>query len=96
MDGLAEPMRIVWTEDLKYRAALRGFDLRTLESIVRSSSERYHDAETGRTVVVGRHDKRLVVIPCDVHGDIITPMTVHAITRHQIRFRLRTGRFGHA
>ena len=72
----------------------RSFDLEALESIVRNSSERYHDAQTGR--IVGRHDKQLVVIPCDVHGDLVTPVTVHAITRQQIRFRLRTGRFGHA
>ena len=88
-------MTIIWTDYLKYRVALRGFDLETLEAIVRTSSERYHDAETGRTVVVGRHDKRLVLIPYDVHGGIVTPVTVHAITRQQIRFRLRTGRFGH-
>ena len=95
-DRLAVPVRIIWTECLKYRAALRGFDLATLESIIRSSSERYHDAETGRVVVVGRHAMRLVVIPCDGHGDIVTPVTVHAITRQQTRCRLSTGRFGRA
>ncbi len=94
-DRLAAPVKIIWTEYLKYRAALRGFELGTLESIVRSSTERYHDADIGRTVVVGRHDSRLGIIPCDVDGEIVTPVTAHAITRHQLRFRLRTGWFRH-
>jgi hypothetical protein len=89
-------MRVIdWTEYLKYRAALRGFDLAKLEYIIRHSSERYLDTETGRTVVVGRHDRQLIMIPYEIKGDAIAPVTVHAITRQQIRFRLRTGRLTH-
>ena len=44
-----------------------------LEHIVRRSSERYFDTETGLTVVVGRHKRRLVLIPCEVDADTITP-----------------------
>ena len=84
---------IVWTEYLNYRLELRGFDLARLEHIVRHSSERYVDTETGRTVVVGRHDKQLVMIPYDVDEETVTPVTVHVITRQQTRFRLQTGRF---
>ena len=84
---------IVWTEYLQYRVELRGFELARLEHIARHSSERYVDTETGRTIVVGRHDKQLVMIPYEVDGDVITPVTVHAVTRQQIRFRLQTGRF---
>ncbi|MCI0393353.1 MAG: hypothetical protein L0332_04335 [Chloroflexi bacterium] len=84
---------IIWTEYLKYRAALRKFELSKLEHIVRHSSERYFDTETGRLVVVGRHDRQLIAIPYDVEGDIFTPVTVHVVTRQQIRFRVRTGRF---
>jgi hypothetical protein len=83
---------IVWTEYLQYRATLRGFDLSKLEHIIRHSSERYFDVETRLTIVIGRHKRQLVMIPYEVAGDIITPVTVHAITRQQIRFRLRTGR----
>jgi hypothetical protein len=54
---------IVWTEYLQYRAELRGFDLTKLEHIIRHSSERYLDTETGLTVVLGRHNRRLVLIP---------------------------------
>lgn len=84
---------IIWTDYLKYRAALRGFDLVKLEEIVRHSGERYLDIETGRGVVVGRHDEQLVLIPYEVDEDKITPVTVHVTTRQQIRFPVRTGRF---
>jgi hypothetical protein len=86
-------LRIVWTEYLQYRAELRGFDLAKLEHIVRHSDERYFDTETRLAVVVGRHDRQLVLIPYEVAADAVTPVTVHAITRQQIRFRLRAGRF---
>jgi hypothetical protein len=84
---------IIWTEYLQYRATLRGFDLSKLEHIIRHSDERYFDTETRMSVVVGRHDRQLVLIPYDVASDAITPVTVHAITRQQVNFRLRTGRF---
>jgi len=84
---------IVWTEYRQHRAKLRSFDLAAIEQIIRQSSERYFDTETGRTVVVGRDGKQLLMIPYEATEGIITPVTVHAITRQQIRFRLRTGRF---
>jgi len=84
---------IIWTEYLQYRAELRGFDLARLERIIRHSSERYFDTVTGRKIVVGRHNKQLVMIPYEMDGDTVIPVTIHAITRQQIRFRLRTGRF---
>jgi hypothetical protein len=40
--------------------------------------------------VVVRHDDQLILIPFELEGDQITPVTVHAITRQQIRFRLST------
>ncbi len=86
---------IVWTEYLQYRAELRGFDLTKLEHIIRHSGERYFDTETVLAIVVGRHNRQLVMIPYEVDGDAIIPVTVHAITRQQIRFRLRTGRLTH-
>jgi hypothetical protein len=86
---------IRWTDYLKYRAALRRLDLAKLESIIRHSDERYFDTETERAVVVGRHDQQLVIIPYEIEENIVTPVTVHAITRQLIRFRLRTGRFTH-
>lgn len=83
---------IVWTDYLRYRAELRGFDLHVLEDIVRYSSERYFDTETRRIIIIGRHLKELVMIPCEVLDEVVTPVTVHPITRQQIRFRLKTGR----
>jgi hypothetical protein len=60
---------IIWTDYLKYRAALRGFDLEKLEAIVRHSTERYFDTETERHVVVGRHNLQLVIIPYELDSD---------------------------
>jgi len=36
------------------------------------------------------------MIPYETDEDAITPITIHATTRQQINFRLRTGRFTHA
>src|SRR5712692_4153945 len=64
-------------------------------SIIRHSSEGYFATETGRSVVVGRHGRKLVMIPYETKRDAIVPVTLHATTRHQITFRLRTARFIH-
>lgn len=84
---------VTWTEYLKHRAQLRGFDLNLLEQIVRHSSERYRDTETGRIVAVGRHGRKLVMIAYEIEELVVTPVTVHAVGRQQIRFRVQTGRF---
>jgi len=86
---------IYWTNYLKYRAGLRGFTIEKLEDIIRHSTERYFDTETRRHVVIGRHNLQLVLIAYDAEKDTITPVTVHPITRQQIRFRLNTRRFIH-
>jgi hypothetical protein len=85
--------QIVWSNYLRYRAELRGFDLAKIEEILRFSGERYYDTVTGREIAVGKHDNRLVIIPYERSGELITPVTIHSTTRQQIRFRLRTGRF---
>lgn len=86
-------VEIVWTDYMKYRARLRGFDLAKIEHIVRYSIERYRDTVTERLITVGRIDDLLVMVPCDAEQGSITPVTIHATTRQQINFRLRTGRF---
>jgi hypothetical protein len=88
-----DTMDIVWTDYLKYRSHLRGFEIEKIEEIVRYSSERYYDMVTNRFVVAGRHHEKLVVIPYECQEDKVTPITIHVTTRQQINFRLRTGRF---
>lgn len=56
-------MDIEWTDYFTYRAALRGFDLAEIEKIISFSSERYFDVDTGRSIIIGQHDNRLVMIP---------------------------------
>ena len=86
-------VEIIWTDYMEYRARLRGFDLAKIEHIVRYSGERYFDTVTGRLIAVGRIDGLLVIVPCDTSQGSITPVTIHATTRQQINFRLKTGRF---
>ena len=84
---------IIWTDYLRHRAQVRGFDLAVIEQAVRFSEERYFDIATQRMVVVGRHKDRLVLIAYEQEGETTTPITVHATTRQQIGLRLRTGRY---
>ena len=88
-----EEATIVWTEYMKYRLNLRGYDLATVEQILRYSSERYVDTVTGRVVVIGRHEKLIVMIPYELKGHTITPVTIHATSRQQINSRIKSGRF---
>jgi hypothetical protein len=94
-EKITDLMIVVWTDYMKYKAKLRGFDLAKIENIVRSSPERYIDTVTGRRVAVGRHDNKLVIIPYEADENSITPVTIHVTTRQQINFRIRTGRFTH-
>ncbi|KJV07041.1 hypothetical protein [Methylocucumis oryzae] len=86
---------LIFTDYLKYRAQLRGFDLDLIEKIIRYSPERYIDSESYRFVVIGDHANKLVMIPYEETENTITPVTIHATTRQQIKFRLTTGRLSH-
>jgi len=82
----------IFTDYLKFWAELRGFDLAQIEYILRYSQERYFDTETHRIIVVGEQGHKLVMIPYEETATEITPITIHATTRQQIKFRLTTGR----
>ena len=84
---------VIWTEYMKYRAELRGFELATIEQIVRFSGERYFDTATQHMVAVGRHGEQLAMIPYEQEGERLTPISIHSTTRQQINLRLQTGRF---
>ena len=86
-------MDVVWTEYLKHRASLRGFDLDKIERIVESSNERYIDTTTDRRIAVGWCGKTLVMVPYEESGKKVIPVTVHATTRRQIALRVKAGRF---
>lgn len=88
-------MNIYFTDYLQYRAKIRGFDLKLIEDIVRYSPERYYDTETGRSIVIGKHQDKLILIPYEKTDFNITPITIHTTNRQQIRFRLQTGRIIH-
>jgi len=88
-----EKASIIWSDYIKYRANFRGFELTKIENILRYSGERYFDTITRRMIAVGSHDDCLVMIPYEKNDDSITLITIHATTRQQINFRLKTGRF---
>ena len=84
---------IVLTEYMTYRAKLRGYDLDRIKQILRFGTEKYFDSETGRHVAVGTHKEKLIMISYEETETTVTPITVHATTRKQIKFRINTGRF---
>ena len=84
---------VVFTDYLRFRAGLRGFDLDAVGEIVLHSTERYEDTVSGRQVAVGPYGNGLALIPYEVDADAIIPVTVHMTSRQQIRYRLRSGRF---
>lgn len=87
-------MKVVWTDYLKYRTKLRGFKLEIIEEIVRYGNERYFDTSTNRKVVIGKDNKILVLIPYDTtEENTVTPVTVHATTRQQINYHMKSGRY---
>ena len=87
--------RIEWTDYMRYRAALRHFNLARIEEVVRYSSERYIDTVTGRSIAVGKHGSQLVMVPYDIEQDTIRPITVHVTTRRQISARIELGRLAY-
>jgi hypothetical protein len=94
---MSEPHRIQWTSYARRRCAQRGFQLDILESLLRTSTERYSDVDTGRRVVVGRHDALLVLIAYETGPeDVLVPVTVHTTTRAQVQARLLRGRYHYA
>jgi hypothetical protein len=84
---------VVWTEYMKYRLSLRGFNPVVIEEILRYSSERYFDTMTEREVAVGRHGDVLVMVPYEIKDKDIISVTVHAADRKQITARIKSGRF---
>ncbi len=84
---------VVWIDYLTFRAQQRSFDLEELEHLIRYATERYFDTQTLRRVVIGRCGGRLVLIAYDEDDTVMTPVTVHTVTRPQITMRVQTGRF---
>ncbi|KOR31583.1 hypothetical protein TI05_12615 [Achromatium sp. WMS3] len=86
--------QIIWTDYFKYKVKLRGFNLLHVEEIIRYSNERYYDNVTGRFVVVGKDANIMIMIPHEYKDEnTITPITIHATSRQQINYRIRSGRF---
>lgn len=84
---------IIWSDYMEFRMNLRKFDRNRVENILRYSTERYFDQASHRRIVIGQHDQVLVMIPYEESAKSITPVTIHATTRGQINYRIKSGRF---
>ncbi len=85
-----EEATIVWTEYMKYRLSLRGYDLATVEQILRYSSERYVDTVTGRVVAIGRHEKLIVMIQYELKA--ITTFSPRMVLKRSSTCNPKVGR----
>ena len=90
---MLDKLQIIWTDYLIYRANLRGYHIEKIEKILRYSDERYFDVATNRLIVIGRHNDLTVMIPYERIKETLIPITIHVITRKQINYRLKSGRF---
>ncbi|MEA3644039.1 MAG: hypothetical protein VBE63_29560 [Lamprobacter sp.] len=85
--------QVIWTDYFKFRVELRGFNLANVEEILRYSTERYYDTVTKRLVVVGKDGNVIVMIPYENSDEnVITPITIHATNRQQIKYRVKCGK----
>ena len=85
-----------WTSYARRRCAQRGFHLDIVERLC-APARRYSDVDTGRRVVVGRHDALLVLIAYETGPeDVLVPVTVHTTTRAHVQARLLRGRSHYA
>ncbi len=84
---------IIWSEYIEYRLKLRKFNKILVEKILRFSEERYFDKDTNRFVAIGKDENRLLLIPYEKNEKAYIPITIHAISRQQINYRIKIGRF---
>lgn len=73
-------LKVSFTDYIKYRVVLRGFDLNKIENILRYSQEKYFDIETQRKIIIGKHDNNLVMIPYEIEEENIILVTIHVTT----------------
>ena len=62
----SKDISINWTSYFKYKLELRVFDQLKVENILRYSDERYFDIVSQNNIVIGKHDRRLVLIPMNL------------------------------
>ena len=71
-------------------AGIRFYDGRTNLAILIRAVRGHGDS---RVVAIGRHEKLFVMIPYELKGRTLTPVTIHATSRQQINSRIKSGRF---
>ena len=90
-------MEVIYSRHLQFRMQMRGIPEKMPERIYRESQQRYYNHHTLRRVAVMevQHNRRrtLMMIAYDQFAEHADLLTIHPITKDQIRERLRTGRW---
>lgn len=89
---------IRYTDYFKDRLRLRSIPADIPEKVLRNPQERYQDQRTGREIAVKkvkitRTQARLFMIAYEEYSDHMLAITIHGISKRQIRWRLKTGRW---
>jgi hypothetical protein len=91
-------VEITLTDYFQTRLRIRRVPEQVVRSIIENSTERYFDNETLRHIAVGRAEfgrkgARLLMVAYEREGNILTPVTVHDVTRAQVRRRVTQERW---
>ena len=89
-------MKIKITGYFRDRCRARQYTSERILEILRTSTERYYDHESGRMVKIGIHVKDLVIVVYDQDNNVVTPVTVYETSRQQIRSLINEGRLAYA
>ena len=89
---------IHFTGYFRERMRLRSVPEAAVRKILTESTERYFDLETVRFVALGRarfgrKGARLLMVAYEQQGNILTAVTVHDVTRLQVRAHIKSGRW---
>ena len=93
-------MKVTYSAHLQFRMNVRKTPEQMPESIYRNSTQRYDNHHTLRRIAIQevyyQHRRTLMMIAYDQFPDYAEVITIHTITRQQIREHLRIGRWTHA
>ncbi len=92
-------MEIKYSNHLRFRMRVRQIPLRMPERIYRESTQRYYNHHSLRRIAIldvsYKLRRTLMMIAYDQYPDYVEILTIHTITKKQIRNRLRSGRWTH-
>jgi hypothetical protein len=92
-------MEVKYSKHLRFKLRVRGIPQDMPERIYRESNQRYYNHHTLRHIAVMqvyyRRRRTWMMIAYDQFPDRVEIVTIHPITKRQIRERLKRGRWTH-